>query len=281
MPQRVLHDIEQLLCAFLWAGPDLKCSSAKVAWHAVCAPKEEGGLGIHWLKTWNKASMLRHLWAICMKADTLWIKWIHTFVLKKHSLWRAKIPHDASWTVCKLLKLRDMAQPWIQYVIGDGKSTYLWADNWHNLGPLYKRFGDSRDFNVGRPLSAKVSSIIHNDEVLVAFKPRKEKYVAFDSEMNAEEVERFMSSVLNGALKFTRTHMICASISHVLLDASRHLSFVNSLDKSGVKSSNKVLIAFKPRKGKYEAFDGEMNAEELERFVGSVLNGDVKFTKTQ
>ncbi|KAF7135115.1 hypothetical protein RHSIM_Rhsim08G0197000 [Rhododendron simsii] len=155
LPQRVLHDIEQLLCAFLWAEPDLKCSSAKVAWHAVSVPKEEGGLGIRWLKTWNKASMLRHLWAICMKADTLWIKWIHTFVLKKHSLWRAKIPHDASWTVRKLLKLRDMAQPWIQYVIGDGKSTYLWADNWHNLGPLYKRFGDSRDFNVGRPLSAK------------------------------------------------------------------------------------------------------------------------------
>ncbi|KAF7153059.1 hypothetical protein RHSIM_Rhsim01G0045900 [Rhododendron simsii] len=66
---------------------------------------------------------------------------------------------DASWTVCKLLKLRDMAQPWIQYVIGDGKPTYLWADNWHNLGPLYNRFGDSRDFNVGRPLSAKVDLV--------------------------------------------------------------------------------------------------------------------------
>lgn len=78
-----MHDIEQLLRAFLWSGPHLKNYGAKVAWQNVSVPKEKGGSGILWLKTWNKASMLRHLWAICMKADTLWIKCIHTFVLKK------------------------------------------------------------------------------------------------------------------------------------------------------------------------------------------------------
>lgn len=145
----------------VWSS-DLKHSGAKVAWHAVCVPKEEGGLGLRMLKTWNKASMMRHLWAICMKADTLWIKWIHTFILRNQSVWRVKIPQEASWTVRKLLKLRDEIQPWIKYIIGDGKSTYLWVDNWHNLGLLCKRFGDSGDFHVGRPLSAKVSSIIHN-----------------------------------------------------------------------------------------------------------------------
>ncbi|KAI8553435.1 hypothetical protein RHMOL_Rhmol05G0015700 [Rhododendron molle] len=59
------------------------------------------------------------------------------------------------------------------------------------------------------------------------------------------------------------------SISHVLLNASKHPLFLNSLDIyiSGFKSSVEVLIAFKPRKGKYAAFDGEMNAEEVERFA--------------
>lgn len=71
------------------------------------------------------------------------------------------------------------------------------------------------------------------------------------------------------------------SISYVLLDASKHPSFLNSLHKSGFKSSDKVLIAYKPRKGKYAAFDGEMSTEEVERFVGSVLNGDVKFAMTR
>ncbi|KAF7143751.1 hypothetical protein RHSIM_Rhsim05G0219400 [Rhododendron simsii] len=57
----------------------------------------------------------------------------------------------------------------------------------------------------------------------------------------------------------------------LILVASSRLSFLNSLDKSGFKSSEKVLIAFKPQKGKYVAFDGrEMNAEEAERFLISV-----------
>ncbi|XP_058181312.1 uncharacterized protein LOC131299748 [Rhododendron vialii] len=110
LPQRVLNDIEQLLRSFLWFGPNLKHSGAKVAWHAVCVPKEEDKLGLRMLKTWNTASMMRHLWAICKKADTLWIKWIHTFILKSHSVWRVKIPRGFL-TVRKLLKFRDEIQP--------------------------------------------------------------------------------------------------------------------------------------------------------------------------
>lgn len=55
-----------------------------------------------------------------------------------------------------------MVQPWIKYVIGNGASTYLWVDNWHNLGPLYQKFGDYTGFNGGRSLTNKVASIIHN-----------------------------------------------------------------------------------------------------------------------
>ncbi|KAL7196746.1 hypothetical protein ACSBR1_036705 [Camellia fascicularis] len=48
-----------------------------------------------------------------------------------------KIPIDASWTVRKMFKVRDIARPCIESVIGNGKNTYLWHDNWHPLGPLY------------------------------------------------------------------------------------------------------------------------------------------------
>lgn len=48
----------------------------------VCTPKAEGGLGLRSLKEWNKASMLRHLWALCKKQDTLWVKWVHSYIIK-------------------------------------------------------------------------------------------------------------------------------------------------------------------------------------------------------
>ncbi|KAI8570743.1 hypothetical protein RHMOL_Rhmol01G0060200 [Rhododendron molle] len=106
--------------------------------------------------------MIRHLWLICLKTDTLWIKWVHTCILKSHSLWRVKVPNDASWTIRKLLNLRDTIRPWIKYIVGDGLSTYLWADNWHTLGPLYQNFEEYVGYNIGRAQNAKVASIIQN-----------------------------------------------------------------------------------------------------------------------
>lgn len=156
-----MHDIERLLGSFLWTGPDIKASGAKVAGQFVCAPKRKRGLGFSLLKDWNKASMMRHLWVLCLKADTLWIKWIHTHVIKDQSLLRAKIPNEASWSIRKIFHPRRIMQPWVKYIVGDDMSTFLWIDNWHILGPLYKKFGESVVFNLGRSLNTKVASIIH------------------------------------------------------------------------------------------------------------------------
>ncbi|KAK8561620.1 hypothetical protein V6N12_048684 [Hibiscus sabdariffa] len=71
------------------------------------------------------------------------------------------------------------------------------------------------------------------------------------------------------------------SVSYSLLDARKQASFLSAFDKSGYKSSSKILVAFKPRKGKFAAFKGHMNVEKVERFISSVLSGDVKFSRTR
>lgn len=73
-----------------------------------------------------------------------------------------KLPSDASWTLRKLFSLRGQGQQFIKSRIGNGLSTFLWLDNWHSLGPLFQKFGDRVNFNLGRSVNARVSSIIHN-----------------------------------------------------------------------------------------------------------------------
>lgn len=67
----------------------------------------------------------------------------------------------ASWTIRKIFQLRKTFQPWIQYVVGDGLSTFLWVFNWHALGPLYQNFGETVVLNLGRSLDTKVAAIIN------------------------------------------------------------------------------------------------------------------------
>ncbi|XP_058211744.1 uncharacterized protein LOC131323927 [Rhododendron vialii] len=95
IPSKVIKEIECTLLAFLWSGTELKHSGAKVKWDQICCLKEEGGLGFRRIKKWNRASMLRHLWALCKKADTLWVKWMHTYFIKENCLWTMDIPCDS------------------------------------------------------------------------------------------------------------------------------------------------------------------------------------------
>lgn len=98
-----------------------------------------------------------------------------------------------------------------------------------------------------------------------------------------EKLEDILSMVSQKSLSRRRNaaSVYGDSISYTLLDVAKQPSFLNAFDKSGYKSSDKLLLAYKPRRQKFAAFKGEMTAEEVEKFISSVLNGDVQFTKTR
>ncbi|KAI8527725.1 hypothetical protein RHMOL_Rhmol12G0096800 [Rhododendron molle] len=148
--------------AFLWSGGELNHKCAKVKWANVCAPKDEGGLGFRRVKDCNAVAMCKLLWDLSKKADSLWIKWVHTYIIKGQNMWHMVIPADCSWTIKKIFRLRELCQPLILYKVGNGTSTFAWLDNWHPLGPLYKKYGTRVCADIDQSLSAKVSSLIHN-----------------------------------------------------------------------------------------------------------------------
>ncbi|KAL3617481.1 hypothetical protein CASFOL_037802 [Castilleja foliolosa] len=71
------------------------------------------------------------------------------------------------------------------------------------------------------------------------------------------------------------------SVAYALLDASKQQSFLNAFDKSGFKSSETLLLAYKPKRGTYATSQGVITEEAAERFISSVLNGDIQFTKAR
>jgi len=78
LPNKIIKLIEQKFNRFLLGGWGLRNSKAhaKVVWDKLCAPKQEGGLGIKRIEVWNKTSMLNHIWNIFTKASSLWVAWI-------------------------------------------------------------------------------------------------------------------------------------------------------------------------------------------------------------
>lgn len=103
----------------------------------------------------------------------------------------------------------------------------------------------------------------------------------FKSYKSREKLESILSTVSQKSLSRQQARGSGHSISYTLLDGTKHPAFLNSFDRYGFKSLDSLLVAYKPRKAKYAAFTGEMTAEEIERFISSVLNGDVQFNKTR
>ncbi|TYG73523.1 hypothetical protein ES288_D04G108400v1 [Gossypium darwinii] len=105
----------------------------------------------------------------------------------------------------------------------------------------------------------------------------------FRSPKSRDKLESLLSKVSKKSLS-RRQNVASGSrdaLSYVLLDATKQQSFLGAFEKSGFKSIDNILVAYKPRKGKYVAFTGDMTIEEVEKFISSVLNGDVQFTRTR
>ena len=149
LPSQCIREIEQLCSAFLWSGPTLKTSGAKVAWVEVSKPTNEGGLGIRSLKEVNFVYGLKLIWRILV-GGSLWGKWVQTNLLKRKSFWEVKeSSHIGSWIFKKMLKMRSVAKTFYMKAVGNGRHTSFWYDKWTKLGVMSDLLGDRGVLDLG------------------------------------------------------------------------------------------------------------------------------------
>nr|XP_009762850.1 PREDICTED: uncharacterized protein LOC104214824 [Nicotiana sylvestris] len=81
-----------------------------IAWDRICQPKATGGLNLINMKIWNKAALLKHLWALAMTKDTLWIKWAHIYYIKNRPIDEVNTPKIVAWVVRKIIEAKGEVQ---------------------------------------------------------------------------------------------------------------------------------------------------------------------------
>lgn len=160
LPSQCMKEVEQLCAAFLWSGPDLITSRAKVAWKEVCKQKDEGGLGIRDLKEVNLVCGLKLIWRL-LSGKSLWSKWIKVNLMKKKSFWEVNQKNqNGSWMWRKLLKIREIAKGFYRTEVGNGRHTSFWFDCWNENGVLYDLLGARGFIDMGVCKEATVEDAI-------------------------------------------------------------------------------------------------------------------------
>ncbi|GJY70577.1 hypothetical protein Tco_0474280 [Tanacetum coccineum] len=72
LPARILLDIKQIMRRFLWCHGNVRRGQAKVAWDVICLPKNEGGLGIRKLDSFNNSLMCIKLNEVILNGHLNW-----------------------------------------------------------------------------------------------------------------------------------------------------------------------------------------------------------------
>ncbi|XP_013717732.1 uncharacterized protein LOC106421432 [Brassica napus] len=158
LPTACIKRINSLCGIFLWHGTAEGHHSARVSWETVTLTKAQGGLGVKDLLSWNRACILKLIWLLFFRPDSVWVCWFKEVVLKGSltNYWTVKPSVKYSWLANKLIKSRDLVYPLIKRRIGNGLTASFWHDNWSPFGNLTtflaastRRLGISKNATVG------------------------------------------------------------------------------------------------------------------------------------
>ncbi|XP_047270331.1 uncharacterized protein LOC107874342 [Capsicum annuum] len=108
LPKKIMKMIEVVCRSFPWTGARQISKKALVSWEKICYTRADEGLNVINLKLWNKAAVMKQLWAIFLMKDSLWIKWVHYYYIKQRDLTDMELPKNASCMVRKILGCRDI-----------------------------------------------------------------------------------------------------------------------------------------------------------------------------
>lgn len=103
LPKKIINLVSGICRNFLWTGKGKYTKKALVAWDTLCLLKSTGGLNILNFLHWNKAAILKLLWAIAKKKEKLWVRWVY---IKGNDIDTIPTPKQASWVVRKILDAR-------------------------------------------------------------------------------------------------------------------------------------------------------------------------------
>ncbi|GJR86836.1 aspartic peptidase [Tanacetum coccineum] len=125
-------------------------------------PKLEEQDELSFADTVNIALMTSHIWKLITHKESMYVRWIHAYKLKKRSLWEVPLVSNVSWGWRKLLQIHNTVRPYFWYKIGNGEKASIWYDTWDELCPLMNHVSYRGLSNAGFDRQETVTNVVSN-----------------------------------------------------------------------------------------------------------------------
>ncbi|XP_019423006.1 PREDICTED: uncharacterized protein LOC109332480 [Lupinus angustifolius] len=131
-PSQIMGLVDNSIRNFIWSGDIRVRKLVTVAWHKVCSPLQEGGLGLRSIKLLNKAALLKLSWEMRSSKQ----EWA-SFCRKRFGC--SNSPTERYYRSSIWPGIKDnwaLAGSNSIWLVGDGNQVSFWKDNW--MGSLWR-----------------------------------------------------------------------------------------------------------------------------------------------
>jgi hypothetical protein len=125
-PMSLIKDLERWMRNFIWSGDVNKRKLVTVAWHKVCLPIKEGGLGVRSLSKVNKGANLKLCWEM-LQSNLPWATFLRNRVMKQKSPIKYLISSSVWSSIKHKYQEATLNSSWL---LGNGRNINFWTDSW-------------------------------------------------------------------------------------------------------------------------------------------------------
>ncbi|XP_062119272.1 uncharacterized protein LOC133833024 [Humulus lupulus] len=137
IPEGLCQEIKRIQARYLWGSTTEQKKIHWCAWHKVCRPKCEGGLGFHGFIQYNQALLAKQAWRLLINPTSLLAKVFKARYYQHTSILEAREGHYPSITWRSIIWGRDLLQRGLRRRIGNGKETLAFSDPWIPRPPSF------------------------------------------------------------------------------------------------------------------------------------------------
>ncbi|KAM6550760.1 hypothetical protein CsatB_000568 [Cannabis sativa] len=137
IPEGIGEEIERLIARFWWGSVDNKQKVHWRAWHKICKPKTDGGLGFRRFSQYNQALLAKQAWRILMNPSSILAQVMKARYFRISNILEADKGSYPSSTWQGILWGRDLLLKGLRRSIGNGMNTRTFRDPWLPRPPSF------------------------------------------------------------------------------------------------------------------------------------------------